>query len=69
MKITSQSSASRAKHLRDFDSLARMLGPNDRATADLRMGERRLLGGLSESAQISDLGGTALQLLLGPSAP
>ena len=65
VKITSQSAANRAKHLRDFDSLARMLGPSDRATADLSKSERRLLVGLGDSPEISDLGNAALRALLG----
>ena len=51
MKISSQSAAARAKHLRDFDSLARMLGPSDRATANLSRGERKMLTGLVRLAR------------------
>ena len=43
VKISSQSAANRPKHLRDFDSLARMLGPVDRDGAALTHGERKLL--------------------------
>ncbi len=64
-KITSQSHASRAKHLRDFDSLTRLLGPNDRATADLSRRERKLLTSLRLSPELSKLGTAALDLLLG----
>lgn len=64
-KISSQSAAGRAKHLRDVDSLARLLGPRDRAAADLSKGERRLLGGLVEATELSPLGQAAIQSLLG----
>ena len=63
-KITSQSRASRAKHMRDFDSLARLLGPIDRTTADLSRGERKLLTGLRKSQELSRLGTAALDALL-----
>ena len=64
-KISSQSTASRAKHLRDFDSLARMLGPRDRATADLSKSERKLLGQLTESQDVTALGRAAIEALVG----
>ncbi len=64
-RITSQTRASRAKHLRDFDSLARLLGPNDRTTADLSRSERKLLTRLHQSRELSELGGAALDTLLG----
>ena len=64
VKITSQSAASRAKHLRDFDSLARLLGPDDRFGAALNNSEKRLLGQLSDSSGLSELGHAALQVLL-----
>ena len=63
-KITSQSRASRAKHMRDFDSLARLLGPTDRAKADLSRGERKLLNGLRRSQELTRLGTAALDALL-----
>jgi hypothetical protein len=64
-KISSQSAASRAKHLRDFDSLAQMLGPRDRATADLSKSERKLLGQLTESQDVTSLGRAAIGVLMG----
>jgi len=63
-KISSQSAANRAKHLRDFDSLARMLGPADRATADLSKSETKLLGSLVESEELTELGRVAVATLL-----
>ena len=63
-KITSQSRASRAKHMRDFDSLACLLGATDRATADLSRGERKLLIALRHSQELSRLGTAALDALL-----
>ena len=66
VRITSQSKASQAKHLRDFDSLARLLGPNDRDTAELSRGERKLLTSLRHSPELSKLGTAALDALLGP---
>ena len=64
VKISSQSTASRAKHLRDFDSLVRMLGPADRATADLAKSETKLLGSLVESEELTELGRVAVATLL-----
>jgi len=64
-KVTSQSRASQAKHLRDFDSLARLFGPNDRATADLSRSERKLLTSLRRSQELSKLASAALDALLG----
>lgn len=60
VKISSQSAASRAKHLRDFDSLASMLGPVDRAAADLSKGEKKLLNQLAYDEDLTELGKTAL---------
>jgi hypothetical protein len=65
VKITSQSEASRVKHLRDFDSLARLLGPSDRAGADLSKSERKVLSGIVEAAEVSDLGRMSVRMLLG----
>lgn len=63
-KISSQSAADRAKHLRDFDSLARMLGPSDRATASLSKSEMRLLGQLAEYPDLTRLGAAAIRALV-----
>jgi len=64
VKISSQSPASRAKHLRDFDSLARLLGPDDRQAAELTRGECRMLAELVESPDLTALGSASLRLLL-----
>ena len=64
VKIPSQSVASRAKHLRDFDSLARLLGVADRKSADLTKSERRMLAGLIDEFGVSELGARSLQVLL-----
>ena len=67
-KISSQSAASRAKHARDFDSLARLLGPHDRAVADLSKGERKLLSQLSDTPDMTELGRVAVKALVGSSS-
>ena len=63
-KISSQSAASRAKHLRDFDSLARLLGPTDRANANLSQGEQRLLKRLVAEPALSELGLVSLRSMV-----
>lgn len=63
-KISSQSAASRAKHLRDFDSLARLLGPHDRARADLSKSEGKLLSQLLTSPEMTELGRVAIDALV-----
>lgn len=65
IKISSQSAASRAKHLRDFDSLARMLGPADRAEAHLTKGEKKLLRQVGATSDISKLGAASIDALTG----
>lgn len=67
MKISSQSTASRAKHLRDVDSLAKLLGVADRQGADLTKNERRMIAALGEVAGVSELGAASLRLLIGGS--
>lgn len=64
VKISSQSAASRAKHLRDFDSLARLLGADDRGRAGLTKGERRSLGDLVADSELSRLGAASVRVLL-----
>lgn len=64
VKISSQSAASRAKHLRDFDSLARLLGVVDRQGADLTKGERRTLTSLSTAPELSELAVASLRLMV-----
>jgi hypothetical protein len=68
VKISSQSPASRTKHLRDLDSLARLLGPEDRHDANLSPTERRLITGLLDSSQLTDLAVVSLQALLNTAA-
>jgi len=69
VKISSQSAASRAKHLRDFDSLARLLGVDDRQGAALTKSERRLVVVLGEAPELSELGAASLRLLADGSLP
>jgi hypothetical protein len=63
-KITSLTADERAKHMSDFDSLARLLGPTDRAEAQLTKAERRRIQGLVDAGGISDLGLVSLGLLV-----
>ena len=65
VKISSQSAASRAKHLRDVDSLVRLLGVADREDAELTRSERRMLTVLVDQSELSDLGMASMKLLLG----
>ena len=62
-KISSQSAANRAKHLRDFDSLARLLGVADREGADLTSSERRMIVALAEAPELTELAVASLRLL------
>ena len=62
-KISSQSAASRAKHLRDFDSLARLLGVADRERAGLTRSERRMIVALTEAPELTELAVASLRLL------
>lgn len=64
-KISSQSTVNRAKHLRDFESLARLLGPADRAEAALTKGERKLLTLVSSSLDPAALAHRGITLLVG----
>lgn len=63
VKISSQSAASRAKHFRDFDSLAKLLGVVDRQSADLTKSERRMIVALIEAPELSNLGAASLRLM------
>ena len=63
-KISSQSAASREKHLRDFDSLARLLGVADRERAGLTRSERRTIIALTEAPGLSELAVASLRLLV-----
>lgn len=73
VKISSQSAASRAKHLRDFDSLARLLGPTDRAAANLGKAEvrllRRLVAGPGSQSSVPRRSGRCSAETLRDSAP
>lgn len=68
-QIVSQTSAERAKHLRDVDSLARLLGPTDREQAHLTRKERSVLERMAESPDLSALAQRSIRLLTGPTAP
>lgn len=65
-RVVSQSSAERAKHLRDVDSLARLLGPEDRQQAQLTRQERTALRRVGESLEMSALAQRSMQLLADP---
>jgi hypothetical protein len=62
-KIPSQSAASRAKHLRDFNSLAMLLGAPDRQAAGLTESERRMLTALADEPGLSQLSSASIRLL------
>jgi hypothetical protein len=62
-EIVSQSRAERAKHMRDVDALARLLGPFDRDGANLTPKERRALTGIVDAPEMSPLGAAAIGLL------
>ncbi len=64
-QIVSQTSAERAKHLRDVDSLARLLGPTDREQANLTRKERAVLERIAESPDLSALAKRSVALLAG----
>jgi len=67
-QIVSQTSAERAKHERDVDSLARLLGPTDREQAHLTRKERAVLERMAESPNLSALARRSIVLLAGPPA-
>lgn len=62
-EIVSQPAAERAKHLRDIDSLARLLGPADRAAADLTRKERAVVQRIANAQDLSRLAARAMLLL------
>ena len=68
-EIVSMSSAERAKHVRDVDALARLLGPADRASASLTTKERSTLARIAEHSDISALAARSIQLTVAPAAP
>lgn len=65
-RIVPQSSAERAKHVRDVDSLARLVGPLDREGADLTTKERTWLRRMAESSDLSALAQRSIALLADP---
>jgi hypothetical protein len=64
-QIVSQTSAERAKHTRDVDSLARLLGATDRDQANLTRKERAVLERIAESPDLSALARRSVALLAG----
>jgi hypothetical protein len=67
-QIVSQTSAERAKHVRDVDSLARLLGPTDRQQADLTRKERAALERIAESPDLGALAQRSILMLAGSPA-
>jgi hypothetical protein len=67
-QIVAQTSAERAKHVRDVDSLARLLGPTDREQARLTRKERSVLERMAELPDLSALAQRSIVLLTGPPA-
>ena len=63
MEIVSLSSAERLKHVRDFDALARLLGPADRAGASLTKKERSNLALVAEQPDVSRLAALSINLM------
>lgn len=61
-EIVSMSPAERAKHVRDVDALARLLGPADRAGAALTSKERSTLTRIAEHPDLSALAVRSIQL-------
>lgn len=62
-EIVSLTSAERAKHTRDVDALARLLGPADRAGASLTKKERSTLAQVAEHPDISRLAAASIHLM------
>jgi hypothetical protein len=67
-QILSQTSAERAKHVRDVDPLARLLGPTHRQQADLTRKERASLERMAESPDLGALAQRSILLLAGSPA-
>lgn len=61
-EIVSMTSAERAKHVRDVDALARLLGAADRTGASLTTKERSLLTRIAEHPDLSPLASRSIQL-------
>ena len=66
-RIRSQTAAERAKHVRDADALARLLGAEDRRLAALTKADRKLLERYVDEIDFSALADAQLRLLLAPS--
>ena len=66
-EIVSLSSAERAKHLRDVDALARLLGPTDRARTTLTAREQSIVSRVAEHSDISPLATRSIHLMTAPS--
>lgn len=65
-EIVSMSSAERAKHVRDVDALARLVGPLDRAGAALATKERATLARIAKHPDLSPLAARSIQLAIEP---
>ena len=66
-RIRSQAAAERAKHVRDADALARLLGVGDRRLAALTKADRKLLERYVAEIDLSALAAAQLRLLLASS--
>lgn len=64
IEIVSMSSAERAKHVRDVDALARLIGPFDRAGAALATKERSTLARIAKHPDLSTLAARSIQLTI-----
>ena len=62
-ELVSQSPAERARHMRDVDALARLVGPADRDGASLTSRERSSVEHLAVDPALSKLAATSLRLL------
>ncbi len=65
-EIISMSPAERAKHVRDVDALARLLGPADRTSASLTTKERSTLARIAKHPDISPLAVRSIDLTTAP---
>ena len=65
-EIISLSPAERAKHVRDVDALARLLGPADRTSASLTTKERSTLTRIAKHPDISPLAVRSIHLTTAP---
>jgi hypothetical protein len=65
-EIVSLSPAERAKHVRNVDALARLLGPADRAATLLTKKERSTLAHVAEQPDISRLAARSIHLMTEP---